>query len=119
MHHDDESQAPIVEWVHRLAAPLTDRVSRRRVRQWCRRQGLQLLRWRDAKLFEVPGAWTVRNDRYRIQVLDEEGFRRAGYLVFRNWWSPAQGAQVLWDEPIHSSVNGATGAAPTRARRLK
>ena len=102
MHHNDESLRPIAGWIERLAAPLTDRLSRRRVRYWCRRQGLQLLRWRDAKLFEGPSTWTAHHDRYRIQVLDEGGQPRAGYLVFRNWWSPTQRAQVLWDEPIRA-----------------
>jgi hypothetical protein len=119
MHHDDDSVTPIVGWVHRLAAPLTDRMSRRRVPQWCRRQGLQLLRWRVAKLFEGPSTWTAHQDRYRIQVLDEEGYRRGGYLVFRSWWSPAQRAQILWDEPSGTPVSGANGTASTRARRLK
>ena len=89
-----------------LAAPITGRLSRRRVKQWCHRQGLQLLRWRDAKLFEGPSSWTAHQSRYRIQVLDHDGRRRAGYLVFKRWWSSVQRAQVLWDEPRRTRVNG-------------
>ena len=106
-HSSQESTLPLLAWVERLTAPITDRFTRRRVKQWCRRQGYQLLRWRDAKLFEGPSTWTVKHDRYRIQVLDEEGRQRAGYLVFRRWWSRAQRAQVLWDEPGRAPVNGA------------
>ena len=105
-HHDQESASPLVLWVERLAAPLTDRFSRRRVRHWCRRQGYQLLRWRDAKLFEGPSTWTVYHERYRIQVLDGDGRKRAGYLVFRRWWSGAQRAQVLWDDQHQTPING-------------
>ncbi len=105
-HHHGDSTPPIVSWVARLAAPLADRLSRRRVKQWCRRQGLQLLRWRDAKLFEGPSTWTIQHDHYRIQVLDQDGRRRAGYLVFRRWWSTVRRAQVLWDEPRRARVNG-------------
>ena len=93
-----------------LTAPLSGRLTRRRVRLWCRRQGLQLLRWRDAKLFEGPSTWTDDQDRFRIQVLDQEGRQRAGFLVFKRWWSRAQRAQVLWDEPRRARVNGASRA---------
>ena len=103
--HQD-SGSSLVSWVERLTDPFTDRVSRRRVRQWCRRQGYQLLKWRDAKLFEGPSTWTLYHDRYRIQVLDEDGRLRAGYLVYRRWWSRAQRAQVLWDEPRRTPING-------------
>jgi hypothetical protein len=96
--HDDRVVTPLSGWMERLVAPLAGRISRRRVRQWCRRQGYQLLRWRDAKLFEGPSSWTVSQDRYRIQVLDREGRQRRGYLVFRRWWSAPQRAQVLWDD---------------------
>jgi hypothetical protein len=97
-HHYQDQALPLVSWVGSLAAPLTGRLSKRRVRKWCRRQGYQLLRWRDAKPFEGPSSWTAYHDHYRIQVLDEDGRQRAGYLVFRRWWSAAQRAQVLWDE---------------------
>ena len=97
--YEGEAQAlRLVSWAGNLVAPLTNRLSKRRVRLWCRRQGYQLLRWRGAKAFEGPSTWTAYHDHYRIQVLDEDGRQRAGYLVFRRWWSPAQRAQVLWDE---------------------
>jgi hypothetical protein len=115
-HHDGEPTTPLVSWVERLAAPLTDRLSRRRVKEWCRRQGFHLVRWRDAKLFEGPSTWTIHHDRYRIQVLDQDGSRRAGYLVFKRWWSRTQRAQVLWDEPSRALVNGST---PNRAQTPK
>jgi hypothetical protein len=99
-----------------VAAPLTSRFSRRRVRQWCRRQGYQLLRWREAKLFEGPSTWTADDERYRIQVLDGDGRQRGGYLVWRRWWTATQRAEVLWDEPVSA---GADAVAPTRARILK
>ena len=101
----------------RVAAPLTGGFSRRRVKHWCRRQGLQLLRWRDAKLFEGPSTWTVDHNRYRIQVLDEEGRRRSGYLAFKRWWSRAQRAQVLWDEPGRARANGAVAGRPRLVER--
>ena len=105
-HHHGEPTSPLGSWVERLAAPVTGRLSRRRGKQWCRRQGLQLLRWRDAKLFEGPSTWTIQHDRFRIQVLDQEGRRRAGYLVFKHWWNTVQRAQVLWDEPGRARANG-------------
>ena len=104
---------PIVSWVGRLASPLTDRLSRRRVKQWCRQRGFRLVRWRDAKLFEGPSTWTIHHDRYRIQVVDQDGSRRAGFLVFKHLWSTAQ---VLWDEPRRALVNGSTAS---RAQTLK
>src|SRR5262245_4496497 len=105
-HYEDQG-LPLVSWVGSLAAPITARLCRRRVRHWCRRQGYQLLRWRDAKMLEGPSTWQAYNDRYRIQVLDEEGRQRAGYLVFRRWWSRVQRAQVLWDEqPQGARLNG-------------
>jgi hypothetical protein len=100
----------------RLAAPLTGRFSRRRVAQWCRRQGYQLLRWRDAKLFEGPSTWAPEHDRYRIQVLDEEGHHRAGYLVFQGYWRAARRAEVLWDEPGRAQMNGTPAS---RAQTVK
>ena len=111
MHHQHgEPTSPLGSWVERLAAPLTDRLSRRRVKQWCRRQGFQLVRWRDAKLFEGPSTWTIHHDRYRIQVVDQDGRRQAGYLVFKRWWNAVQRAQVLWDEPRRMHVNGSTAS---------
>ena len=76
-HHENLTFTPLLAFVERLAAPLTLRLSRRRVKEWCRRQGVQLLRWRDAKLFEGPSSWTVDSGHYRIQVLDEDGRQRA------------------------------------------
>ena len=108
MRHDyeDRTLTPVLAFVARLASPFTVRLARRRVKQWCRRQGYHLLRWRDAKLFEGPSTWTAEQDRYRIQVLDDEGHQHGGYLVFRRWWSPTQRAQVLWDEPMPSRASG-------------
>lgn len=101
MRHDHDHG-----WIEWLVAPLAGRRSRRRVRQWCRRQGYQLLRWRDAKLFEGPSTWTANQDRYRIQVLDEEGHHRKGYLVFGRRWITKPRVQVLWDEPDPAHMNG-------------
>ena len=95
----------------------TDRLSRRRVKQWCRRQGFQLLRWRDAKLFEGPSTWTIHHDRYRIQVLDQDGRRRAGYPGVPALVEHGSARQVLWDEPSRARVNGSTVAS--RAQILK
>ena len=113
MHHRYGEPEPIVSWVERLAAPLTDRLSRRRVKQWCRSQGFRLVRWRHAQLFEGPSTWTNRHDRYRIQVVDPDGSPRAGFLVFKHLWSAAQ---VLWDEPQRALVNGSNSS---RAQTLK
>lgn len=101
LHHRGQEPIPptILGWLEELVAPLVGRVSRRRVRQWCRHQGFQLVKWRDAKLFEGPSNWTASYDPYRIQIVDQEGQPRTGYVVFRRWWGPAKPAQVLWDEP--------------------
>jgi hypothetical protein len=108
-HHHEEPATPIVSWVGRLAAPVTERLSRRRVRHWCRRQGFRLVRWRHAQLFEGPSTWAVQHDRYRIQVVDRDGSRRAGFLMFKHLWSAAQ---VLWDEPSRALLNGTTTSQP-------
>ena len=105
--HYEGQALPLVSWVEELAAPLTDLFSRGRVRRWCRGQGYQLLRWRVARFLEGPSAWTMYHERYRIQVLDHDGQHRAGYLVFRRWWSRPRRAQVLWDEADPPLINGA------------
>ena len=76
-----------------------------------------MLRWRDAKLFEGPSTWTVDHDRYRIQVLDEDGRRRAGYLAFSAGGAGPAGAEVLWDEPQPARANGAVAGRPRLVER--
>jgi hypothetical protein len=86
--------------------PSPRRVSSRRVSRWCRRQGFQLLRWRDAKLFEGPSSWTPGQRHYRIQIVDGDGLRRAGYLVFARRIIFLRCQQVLWDDPSGHQVTG-------------
>ena len=118
-HHHQEPGSPLVSWVERLAAPLTDRFSRRRVRHWCRRQGLSA-----AAVARTPSCSRDRargrcsHERYRIQVLDEEGRQRAGYLVFRRWWSGAQRARS-WDDARRRGAIRATRPRRRRATALR
>ena len=75
------------------------RSTRRRVMRWCRRHGYELLRWRDAKLFEGPSTWDAQQRHYRIQILDADGQRRAAYLTFARVLVFQRCTEVLWDDP--------------------
>jgi hypothetical protein len=85
------------------------RSSRRRVLRWCRRQGFELLRWRDAKLFEGPSSWEPDERHYRVQILDADGHRRAAYLTFARRPLLARCVEVLWDDPSGRALSGAPG----------
>lgn len=74
------------------------RWNRRRVAGWSRRAGLRLVRWRDAKLFEGPSAWSRKERHFRIQVVDAAGQPYGGFLTFRRAWSLSRRATVLWDD---------------------
>jgi len=75
------------------------RSTRRRVMRWCRRHGYELLRWRDAKLFEGPSTWDAEERHYRIQIVDADGQRRAAYLTFARQLVFLRCTEVLWDDP--------------------
>ena len=75
------------------------RSTRRRVVRWCRRHGYELLRWRDAKLFEGPSSWDAQERHYRIQIVDADGHRRAAYLTFARRLVFQRCTEVLWDDP--------------------
>ena len=75
------------------------RSTRRRVVRWCRRHGYELLRWRDAKLFEGPSTWDAQERHYRIQIVDADGQRRAAYLTFARQLVFLRCTEVLWDDP--------------------
>ena len=89
------------------------RATRRRVLRWCRRQGYELLRWRDAKLFEGPSSWDAHERHYRIQIIDAEGHRRAGYLTFARRRVFERCTAVLWDDPSGRAVPGSPDAPLT------
>ena len=86
------------------------RSTRRRVSRWCRRHGYQLLRWRDAKLFEGPSSWDAGERHYRIQIIDADGHRRAAYLTFARKRLVQRCTEVLWDDPSGRSVPGSADA---------
>jgi len=67
--------------------------------RWCRRHGYELLRWRDAKLFEGPSTWDAQERHYRIQIVDADGQRRAAYLTFARQLVFLRCTEVLWDDP--------------------
>jgi hypothetical protein len=87
-------------------------LSRRRVVRWCRGQGVQLLRWREAKLREGPLSWEedASHYHYRIQVMDAAGRRRGAYLTFDRRYVFARCTEVLWDDPRGRRVPGAPRA---------
>lgn len=89
------------------------RSTRRRVLRWCRRHGYELLRWRDAKLFEGPSSWDARERHYRIQIIDADGHRRAAYLTFARQLVFQRCTEVLWDDPSGRTVPGSPDALLT------
>lgn len=89
------------------------RLSRRRVLRWSRRHGCQVLRWRDAKLFEGPSSWQPHEHHYRIQIIDASGQRRAAYLTFARPFVLERCTEVLWDDPSGRKVPGSPEARPT------
>jgi hypothetical protein len=89
------------------------RSTRRRVSRWCRRQGYELLRWRDAKLFEGPSSWDAHERHYRIQIIDADGYRRAAYLTFARKRVFERCTEVLWDDPSGRTVPGSPDAPLT------
>ena len=82
------------------------RLSRRRVVRWSRRQGVQLLRWREAKLLEGPSSWEADALHYRIQVMDAVGRQRGAYLTFDRRFVFARCTEVLWDDSRGRTVSG-------------
>jgi len=60
------------------------------VRRWCRNNDFILLDWRGAWFFEGPGAWfrSDNQDAYYIEVEDNQGMIRGGYLIFGSFWWP-------------------------------
>ncbi len=66
--------------------------------RWCRRRGYELLRWRDAKLFEGPSSWDDHHRHYRIQIIDAAGQRRAAYLTFARYFLFGRCIEVRWDD---------------------
>jgi hypothetical protein len=82
------------------------RAARRGVQRWCRRQQVQLLRWRDAKLFEGPSSWDVQQRHYRVQVMDVHGRRRGAYLTFKGPFLFERCVEALWDDPRRSKSAG-------------
>ena len=91
------------------------RSKRRRVLRWCHRHGYELLRWRDAKLFEGPSSWDARERHYRIQIIDADGHRRAAYLTFARTLVFQRCTEVLWDDPGGSEVPGSPDAPVAEA----
>ena len=87
------------------------RSTRRLVMRWCRRHGYELLRWRDAKLFEGPSTWDAHERHYRIQIVDAAGHRRAAYLTFARRLVFQRCTEVLWDDPS-TATNPASPDAP-------
>lgn len=84
----------------------TRRAARRRVLHWCRRQGVALVRWREAKLFEGPSSWDAEHRHYRVQVVDAAGRRRSAYVTFARPFVFERCVQVLWDDASGSRVSG-------------
>ena len=69
---------------------------RRRLTQWAASQGLEMVRFRGAKFFEGPSAWTRSRSQHLFKVVtrDRDGLERSCWIMFGTFWG------FTWGEPI-------------------
>jgi len=69
---------------------------RRRLSRWAASQGLQLVRFRGARFFEGPSAWTRSRSQHLFKVVtrDRDGLERSCWIMFGTFWG------FTWGEPI-------------------
>jgi len=79
---------------------------KRRLTQWAESQRLQLVRFRGARFYEGPSAWTrSRNQHlFRVVTRDRDGLERSCWIMFGTFWGFTWGepiTQVDWDDAEH------------------
>jgi hypothetical protein len=68
----------------------------RRLKQWAESQQLQLVRFRGARFYEGPSAWTRSRNQHLFLVVtrDRNGLERSCWIMFGTFWG------FTWGEPI-------------------
>jgi hypothetical protein len=73
---------------------------KRKITRWTEAQGLKLVEFRGARVYEGPRPFMRSNNRFafRIVVEDPAGPVRSGWLTFGSHWSfwPTGRAEVRW-----------------------
>ena len=86
-----------------VALKLSQAYWNRRLTEWAQAQGLQLVSFRGARIYEGPSAW-IRSQHqqvFRVVVRDRKGQERSGWMMFGTYWGFTWGIplkEVIWDD---------------------